>query len=143
MLEQDKLKADKVHDMLEEIYVWYQKNLKASKAAPSVSTVSKDKEEGFATAFELMSIDEEPQLRFEVHLQLPNRSETALICPRASFERNWIAQSSEQPPRGIFRCNCRRDISADELKFSTVWVDHGKDLRFSRTDPLQRVADRC
>jgi hypothetical protein len=135
MLESNQPKADKVHDMLKEIHDWYRKNLKAAKTATPITTVFTAKAAGAMPDLDLLGVDDEPQLRFEVHVQLPYGYGTSLICPRASFERYWLAYSYERPSTGIFRCNCRGDVDADELKFSSVWVDHSKDLQFSCTTP--------
>ena len=84
--------------MLEEIYGWYEKNLKASKTAP-VQTANLN--------VVPPNLETDPQLTFEVYIELPGGTETTLICPRASFDPSWLDIKDNRAPPELFRCHCR------------------------------------
>lgn len=108
--------------MLEEIHNWYEKNLKAAEMPPPKSKISKEPPP---------NNEAEPQLTFEIHIELPKEAEINLICPRASFMEGWLSNTDGWLSQGLFRCHCRLNNDVDASTISHRGPDHSADLRFS------------
>jgi hypothetical protein len=115
-------RVSEVHNMLEDIYDWYGKNLKTSKDAPAGAVISGEVSSNIETS---------PQLTFEIYVELPDGREASIICPRASFHPFWLDSRDNRSISPLFQCHCTLDPMFERQSTSSRGVDHTTHLQFS------------
>lgn len=92
-----------IHEMLMDIYAWFNTNLKDS--TTSAYEISHGQ---YAVT---------PEVVFSLHTENPENYHVLPLCDNAGFNRGWL----QDPNKPIFKCNCQlrrtthRDIHDEEL----------------------------
>ncbi|KAF4637084.1 hypothetical protein G7Y89_g988 [Cudoniella acicularis] len=127
----DRVKAqvDLTHGMLQDIHEWYIGNIK--NAPPKQPKRSREVETG---ATELHSASEgqleEPELSFSVFLNLSNEIPSRLLCPKATFDPEWLLTQGSR----LFHCVCGKNDNLDYTLLPVSLI-----LRLTTTRPTWKI----
>lgn len=112
-----------VDDKLSEIFEWYTKNLKHPKVDPASNSTNGPSQS---------APEADSSLMFEVFAELPGNAVMGLICPKASFRRDWYTFRNRDESFGLFQCHCVSNEGIQYPEDLSSKKDHTAYLRFFR-----------
>lgn len=112
-----------VDEKLTEIFAWYTENLKHPKAE-SASNIP--------NSFSQPVSEADSKLLFGVFAEVPGNTVMGLICPKASFRRDWLKFRNRGGALGLFQCHCLSGLN-EGFQFPndrSLEEDHSGHLQF-------------